>query len=105
MTLVINSALGEYYGVQGTTWQQPADPQQPDADRDRRRQEAAGLYANGGKLSLVAWRTPQARLLGLEHADRHASRTGSWSAIAASLTPYGGLGSPETRVRDARAPG
>ena len=38
MTLVINSVLGEYYGVQGTTWQNPPILNNPTDDADGRRQ-------------------------------------------------------------------
>jgi polyisoprenyl-teichoic acid--peptidoglycan teichoic acid transferase len=58
MTLVMNASLGQYYGVQGTTWQTPPILRSPSATK-----MVAGkrllLYANGSKLSLVAWRTPQ----------------------------------------------
>ena len=57
MTLVINSALGLYYGVQGTTWRNPpilAKPTQTQTIGGRQLLE----YFNGRKLSLVAWRTP-----------------------------------------------
>ncbi len=59
MTLEVNPILGEYYGVQGTTWLNP-----PILDRPTQTKLVNGkqllLYANGGKLSVVAWRTPQA---------------------------------------------
>ncbi len=58
MTLVMNPALGQYYGVQGTTWQTPPILNNPSGTK-----MVAGkrllLFANGSKLSLVAWRTPQ----------------------------------------------
>ena len=54
MTLVINPVLGEYYGVQGTTWTNPPLLRSPSGTRD-----VAGkklfLYANGGRLTTVAW--------------------------------------------------
>jgi LCP family protein required for cell wall assembly len=57
LTLVINSALGEYYGVQGTTWQHP-----PILDSITGTRKVDGkvldLYQNGAHVSLVAWRTP-----------------------------------------------
>jgi polyisoprenyl-teichoic acid--peptidoglycan teichoic acid transferase len=58
MTLVINSVLGEYYGIQGTTWQTPPILNNPTATRFVAGKQLM-LYANGGKLSVVAWRTPQ----------------------------------------------
>jgi LCP family protein required for cell wall assembly len=58
MTLVMNPALGQYYGVQGTTWQNPpilSNPSQTKMVGGKRLM----LYINGGKISLAAWRTPQ----------------------------------------------
>jgi LCP family protein required for cell wall assembly len=56
MTVALNPVLGEYYGVQGTTWLRPPVLNNPSGSRvlSGRRLE---LYSNGGKLSLVAWRT------------------------------------------------
>jgi LCP family protein required for cell wall assembly len=59
MTLEINPVLGQYYGVQGTTWQNPPILNSPSATKSVGGKELL-LYANGSKLSLVAWRTPQA---------------------------------------------
>jgi polyisoprenyl-teichoic acid--peptidoglycan teichoic acid transferase len=56
MTLVLNPVLGQYYGVEGTTWQTPPLLAHPSETRT-----VAGkrllLYFNGRKLSLAAWRT------------------------------------------------
>jgi hypothetical protein len=57
MTLVINPDLGEYYGVQGTTWQQPPLLGSPTSTVTVNGKQLL-LYSNGGKLSLVAWRAP-----------------------------------------------
>jgi hypothetical protein len=59
MTLELNPLLGEYYGIQGMTWQHPPILGKPSFTR------MAGnklllVYASGGKVSLVAWRTPTA---------------------------------------------
>jgi hypothetical protein len=59
MTLVMNPGLGQYYGVQGTTWQDPPILNSPSATKFVNGKKLL-LFANGGKLSLVAWRTPQA---------------------------------------------
>jgi len=58
MTLVLNPAFGQYYGVQGTTWQHPPILGTPAGIRfvGGKRLE---LFTNGGKLTDVAWRTPQ----------------------------------------------
>jgi polyisoprenyl-teichoic acid--peptidoglycan teichoic acid transferase len=58
MTLEINPVLGQYYGVEGTTWQNPPILNSPSATKLVNGKHLL-LYANGGKLSLVAWRTPQ----------------------------------------------
>ena len=58
MTLVINPDFGQYYGVQGTTWQNPPILNSPSATKMVGGKQLL-LYANGSKLSLVAWRTPQ----------------------------------------------
>jgi len=58
MTLEINPGLGEYYGVQGTTWQNPPILNKPTMTQVVNGRQLR-LYANGGKISLVAWDTPQ----------------------------------------------
>ncbi len=59
MTLALNPVLGQYYGVQGTTWKNPPLLASPSGTRT-----VAGrklfLYANGGSLTTVAWHTPHA---------------------------------------------
>ena len=57
MTLVSNPLFGEYYGVQGTTWSTPPILNKPTGIRVVNGKHLA-LYVNGGKLDLVAWRTP-----------------------------------------------
>jgi polyisoprenyl-teichoic acid--peptidoglycan teichoic acid transferase len=59
MTLELNPVLGEYYGVEGTTWLNPPVLNSPTETRTVGGKQLM-LYANGGKLSMVAWRTPQA---------------------------------------------
>jgi LCP family protein required for cell wall assembly len=54
MTLVLNSQLGEYYGVQGTTWTNPPLLRSPSGTRDIAGKKLY-LYANGGRLTAVAW--------------------------------------------------
>jgi LCP family protein required for cell wall assembly len=56
MTLEINPVLGQYYGVQGTTWLDPPILRHPSATRVVSG-KTLSLYENGGKLSVVAWRT------------------------------------------------
>jgi len=54
MTLVLNSQLGQYYGVQGTTWTTPPLLRSPSGTRDVNGKHLL-LYANGGRLTQVAW--------------------------------------------------
>jgi hypothetical protein len=56
MTLVINPDLGEYYGIQGTTWQHPPLLRSPTSTETVNGKRLL-LFSNGGKLSVVAWRT------------------------------------------------
>jgi len=59
MTVSLSPSDGEYYGVQGTTWLNPPilnDPTQTRTVSGKQLLE----YFNGHKLSLVAWKTPQA---------------------------------------------
>ncbi len=58
MTLVMNSSLGQYYGIQGTTWQNPPLLSSPTTTRVENGKTLL-IYANGGKVSVVAWRTGQ----------------------------------------------
>ncbi len=68
--MVLNAALGEYYGIQGTTWQHPPILGSPSFSRIGQRQAAARLQQRrqgvAGRLA-----HPAGRLLGLEHAHRH----------------------------------
>jgi hypothetical protein len=84
MTLEVNPVLGEYYGIQGTTWQHP-----PILNKPTQTRMVAGkqllLYANGGKLSLVAWRT-SAGVYWVSNTLNDAIGNRQMVAIAASLT-------------------
>jgi polyisoprenyl-teichoic acid--peptidoglycan teichoic acid transferase len=55
MTLALNPVLGQYYGVQGTTWLNPPILDSPTQTRNVGGKQLL-IYANGGKVSLVAWR-------------------------------------------------
>ena len=88
MTLAINPVLGEYYGVQGTTWQSPPILQSPTQTKTVNGKQLQ-LYSNGGKLSLVAWKTSQgAYWVSNTLADTIGNK--QMVAIAASLTRSGG---------------
>jgi polyisoprenyl-teichoic acid--peptidoglycan teichoic acid transferase len=54
-----NSALGEYYGIQGLTWQDAPVLEDPSEVRRIGRREYE-LHYDGDRLRLVAWRTPKA---------------------------------------------
>ena len=54
MTLEINPVLGQYYGVQGTTWSRPPLLASPSGTRTVNGKKLY-LYANGGRLTTVAW--------------------------------------------------
>ena len=58
MTIVINYLLGEYYGIQGTTWQKPPILNSPQETRYVNGKQLL-VFTNGGKVSLVGWRMPQ----------------------------------------------
>ena len=58
LTLRLDPALGQYYGVQGTTWRSPPILATPNQTRTVGGKKLA-LYLNGHHLTLVAWRTPQ----------------------------------------------
>ena len=58
ITLVLNALLGEYYGVQGTTWSSPPLLGSPSGTKVVHGRKLF-LYAQGGSLTNVAWHTPQ----------------------------------------------
>ncbi len=85
MTLELNPAQGQYYGVQGTTWTDP-----PILKGARQTRTVAGKqlleYFNGHKLSLVAWRTPGA-VYWISNTLTDGLSAKQMIAIAASLSP------------------
>ena len=84
MTLALNPVLGEYYGVQGTTWLHPPILDSPTGTRVVRGRRLA-LYSNGGKLSLVAWRTGRA-VYWISNTLTDTLSAGQMEAMAGSLT-------------------
>ena len=87
-TLVINASLGLYYGVQGLAWRNP-----PILNRPTQIQTIDGKrlmeYFNGGKVSIVAWRTPQA-VYWVSNTLTDAIPNHQLEGIAASLTLFKG---------------
>ncbi|MDQ4129427.1 MAG: LytR family transcriptional regulator, partial [Actinomycetota bacterium] len=57
--VVRRGQVGEYYGIQGTTWREPPILESPSEDRTigKRRFE---LHYDGDRLRIVAWRTRKA---------------------------------------------
>ena len=84
MTLVINSLLGEYYGVQGTTWRTPPILNNPSQTRTMHGKQLL-LYLNGHHIALVGWRTAQAAYWISNTLTDNLSNP-AMLAIAASLT-------------------
>ncbi len=84
LTLGLDPVLGEYFGVQGTTWQDP-----PILGRPTETKQVGGkqllLYAGGGRISVVAWRTPQG-VYWVSNTLNDAIGNRQMVAIAASLT-------------------
>ena len=79
--------LGEFYGVQGTTWRNPPILSKPTAKLTVNGRRLL-LFGDGNRLRFVAWRTPRAAywvsntlVLGLTNRQM--------LAIAASLRPVG----------------
>jgi hypothetical protein len=85
MTLVIKPSLGEHYGVQGTTWTNP-----PILNRPTRTEIVDGKrlleFFNGGKLSLVGWKTAGAAYW-ISNTLTESIPADQLLAIAASLQP------------------
>ncbi|HTP18716.1 MAG TPA: LCP family protein [Solirubrobacteraceae bacterium] len=88
MTLEINPILGEYYGVQGTTWLNPPILSKPTQTKTVNGKQLL-LFADGGKLSLVAWRTANA-VYWISNTLTENIPNRQLVAIAASLTRAGG---------------
>jgi polyisoprenyl-teichoic acid--peptidoglycan teichoic acid transferase len=88
MTLEINPILGEYYGVQGTTWLNPPILSKPTETKTVNGKQLL-LFADGGKLSLVAWRTANA-VYWISNTLTENIPNRQLVAIAASLTRSGG---------------
>jgi LCP family protein required for cell wall assembly len=87
LTLVSNPALGQYYGVQGTTWQNPPILNSPTQTRTVNGKKLL-LFSNGRKLALVAWRTPSA-VYWISNTLTGDIGAQQMIAIAASFTPAG----------------
>jgi hypothetical protein len=79
--------VGEYYGVQGTTWRNPPILEEP-SRTVRRRGRTLHVIGDGGRVRMVAWRTRGA----VYWVSNTLSRTLSereMTGIAASLARFG----------------
>jgi polyisoprenyl-teichoic acid--peptidoglycan teichoic acid transferase len=80
--------LGEYYGIQGTSWRDPPILDSPDRTRrvgGRRLQ----LYYDGERLRMVAWKTPKG-VYWVSNTLSQAIDADQMVGIAASLQRLGG---------------
>jgi hypothetical protein len=84
LTLDKDASLGEYFGVQGTTWQNPPILNHPTETKLVGSKQLL-LYAGGGRINLVAWRTPQG-VYWVSNTLNDAIGNRQMVAIAASLT-------------------
>ena len=80
-------SLGDFYGVQGMTWKNP-----PILDKPSGTQTVNGrrlvLYSDGGRLRLVAWRTPRA-VYWVSNTLTLSLNNDQMLAIGASLKTFG----------------
>ncbi len=84
MTVVLNSALGEFYGIQGTTWLHP-----PILNAKSSTENVNGkllqIFKNGAHISLVAYRTSHG-VYWVSNTLADELGNSQMIAIAASLT-------------------
>jgi len=87
MTILMNPGLGEYYGVQGTTWREP--PILKGANETRFvNGKKLELFFNGGKLTVVGWRVPDG-VYWISNTLTDDLTNQQMLAIASSLTKAG----------------
>jgi polyisoprenyl-teichoic acid--peptidoglycan teichoic acid transferase len=85
MTLEINPVLGEYYGVQGTTWHNPPLLVSPSATKVVGGRKLY-LYADGGRLTNVAWKGPQGGWYWISNTLQSTIPNAQMVGMAASFT-------------------
>ncbi len=85
MTIAINPLLGQYYGVQGTTWKNPPLLSSPSGTREVNGRKLY-LYGNGDRLTTVAWHNGPDTYW-ISNTLTSAIPNGQMVGIAASLTP------------------
>jgi LCP family protein required for cell wall assembly len=79
--------VGEYYGVQGTTWRDPPILKSPSETRTMGGRKYL-LYYNGDRLRLVAWKTPRAAYW-VSNTLLQTLSEGEMLGVARSLTRAG----------------
>jgi polyisoprenyl-teichoic acid--peptidoglycan teichoic acid transferase len=57
--VAFQGSIGQYYGIQGTTWKSPPILDDP-SERRREGGRTYELFYDGGRLRIVAWRTERA---------------------------------------------
>jgi LCP family protein required for cell wall assembly len=85
MTLALNPVLGQYYGVQGTTWEDPPILSGTHQTRSVNGKQLQ-LYFNGSKVTLVAWHRPGGGLYWIENTLTDDLTNAQMVAIAGSFT-------------------
>ena len=85
LTVVLNPVLGQYYGVQGTTWQDP--PILTDKHQTRSvNGKQVDVYFNGSNITLVAWHRPGGGVYWISNTLTDDLTNAQMVAIAGSLT-------------------
>ena len=86
MVMNRTNANGEYYGLQGTTWKEPADPRQPDREAHRRRTRIRAAL-RGRPPAVGGLAHAEGGVLGLQHAapDAHEEADDGHRAVHSPL--------------------
>jgi hypothetical protein len=82
--VVRTNEIGQYYGIQGTTWSAPPILDNPTGSLKSGKRKY-DLYKDGGRLRLVAWRTPKARYW-VSNSLSYALSNAQMLAIARSMS-------------------
>jgi polyisoprenyl-teichoic acid--peptidoglycan teichoic acid transferase len=85
MTLEINPVLGQYYGVQGTMWNKPPLLTSPSGTKTVSGKKLF-LYADGGRLTTVAWKAPQGGWYWISNTLQSTIPNSQMVGMAASFT-------------------
>jgi hypothetical protein len=80
--------IGEYLGVQGTTWRTPPILEEEPTRRVRRRGRTLLVFGDGGRTRMVAWRTRGAAYWVSNTLSRTLSER-ELVGVAASLSRFG----------------